>query len=223
MDSNRRTLSVPEVGKDCDSLVHGITNTPQQERSVWFSKDGKTLYYAAERNGHWGIWETSLTDKDDKYFTYAVKMEEKLVTKPGETCFQPQVSPDGEKIAYLKDRTAIAVMDIKSGKEKIVLDRNVNYSYSDGDQSFAWSPDSRYILCNYQADGGWNNENVALIDVEKGDIEQDLVTIVPGIQSSISCIVVKHGNVKVLVMKGNVRVLICGGFGGIGIIHLGSS
>ena len=147
-----------------------ITNTPQQERSVWFSKDGRTLYYAGERNGHWGIWETSLTDKDDKYFTYAVKMEEKLVTKPGETCFQPQVSPDGEKIAYLKDRTAIAVMDIKSGKEKIVLDKNVNYSYSDGDQSFAWSPDSRYILCNYQADGGWNNENVALIDVEKGDI-----------------------------------------------------
>ena len=97
-------------------------------------------------------------------------MAEKLVTKPGETCFQPQVSPDGEKIAYLKDRTAIAVMDIKSGKEKIVLDKNVNYSYSDGDQSYAWSPDSRYILCNYQADGGWNNENVALIDVEKGDI-----------------------------------------------------
>lgn len=64
---------------------------------------------------------------------------------------------------------------------------------------------------------------LSLNDVEKGDIEQDLVTIVPGIQSSISCIVVKHGYVKVLVMKGNVRVLICGGFGGIGIIHLGSS
>ena len=184
MTSGATDIAVSPNGKEVALVLRGdvfvtsvdhrttkrITNTPQQERSVWFSKDGKTLYYAAERNGHWGIWETSLTDKDDKYFTYAVKMEEKLVTKPGETCFQPQVSPDGEKIAYLKDRTAIAVMDIKSGKEKIVLDRNVNYSYSDGDQSFAWSPDSRYILCNYQADGGWNNENVALIDVEKGDI-----------------------------------------------------
>ena len=184
MTSGATDIAVSPNGKEVALVLRGdvfvtsvdhrttkrITNTPQQERSVWFSKDGKTLYYAAERNGHWGIWETSLTDKDDKYFTYAVKMEEKLVTKPGETCFQPQVSPDGEKIAYLKDRTAIAVMDIKSGKEKIILDRNVNYSYSDGDQSFAWSPDSRYILCNYQADGGWNNENVALIDVEKGDI-----------------------------------------------------
>ena len=108
-----------------------ITNTPQQERDLWFSKDGKTLYYSSERNGHWGIWATSLTDKDDQYFTYALKTEEKLVSKAGETCFQPQVSPDGKSIAYLKDRTAIAVMDIKSGEEKIVLDKIVNYSYQD--------------------------------------------------------------------------------------------
>ena len=147
-----------------------ITNTPEQERGLTFSKDGRTLYYAAERNGHWGIWKTSLTEKDDKMFTYAVKMEEELVTKPGETCFQPQVSPDGKLLAYLKDRTAIAVMDLKSGKEKIVLDRMVNYSYTDGDQSFEWSPDSRYILCNYQANGGWNNEDVAVIDIESGEI-----------------------------------------------------
>ncbi len=147
-----------------------ITNTAEQERSLTFSKDGRTLYYAAERNGHWGIWSTSLTEKDEKYFTYAVKMEEKLITKAGETCFQPMVSPNGKFIAYLKDRTAIAVMDLKSGKEDIVLDKSVNYSYSDGDQSFEWSPDSRYILCNYQKDGGWNNEDVAVIDIKTGDI-----------------------------------------------------
>ncbi|MBQ3612577.1 MAG: PD40 domain-containing protein [Bacteroidales bacterium] len=147
-----------------------ITNTPEQERGLTFSKDGRTLYYAAERNGHWGIWKTSLTEKDEKMFTYAVKTEEEMVTKPGETCFQPQVSPDGKYLAYLKDRTAIAVMDLKSGDEKIILDRMVNYSYTDGDQSYEWSPDSRYILCNYQANGGWNNEDVALIDVENGEI-----------------------------------------------------
>lgn len=147
-----------------------ITNTPEQERDVWFSKDGRTLYYSAERNGHWGIWETSLTDKDDKCFTYTIKMEEKQVTKPGETCFDPKVSPDGKKLAFLKDRTAVVVMDIKSGKEKTVLDRNVNYSYVDGDQSFEWSPDSRYILVNYQGDGGWNNEDVAVIDTDSGEI-----------------------------------------------------
>ena len=105
-----------------------------------------------------------------QYKADRMKMEEKLISPAGETCFQPQVSPDGKSIAYLKDRTAIAVMDIKSGDEKIVLDKSVNYSYQDGDQNFAWSPDSQYILCNYQANGGWNNEDVALINVESGEI-----------------------------------------------------
>ena len=184
LSSGARSMAVSPNGKEVAVILRGdvyvttvdhsttkrITNTPQQERDLWFSKDGKTLYYSAERNGHWGIWATSLTEKGDKYFTYALKMEEKQVSKPGETCFQPQVSPDGKSIAYLKDRTAIAVMDLKSGDEKIILDKSVNYSYQDGDQNFAWSPDSRYILCNYQANGGWNNEDVALIDVESGEI-----------------------------------------------------
>lgn len=184
LSSGASSMALSPNGKELAIVVRGdvyvtsidhhttkrITDTAQQERGVSFSKDGKTLYYAAERNGHWGIWSTSLTEKDEKYFTYAVKMEEKQVTPAGETCFQPTVSPDGEWIAYLKDRTAVAIMNIKSGKEKILLSKDINYSYTDGDQSYEWSPDSKYILCNYQANGGWNNEDVALIDIETGEI-----------------------------------------------------
>ena len=184
MTTGATSLAVSPGGKEVAIIIRGdvfvtsvdhkttkrITNTPEQERNLSFSKDGRIIYYSAERNGHWGIWKTSLTEKNDKMFTYAVKMKEELVTKPGETCFQPQVSPDGESLAYLKDRTAIAVMDLKSGKERILLDKSINYSYQDGDQSFAWSPDSRYILCNYQANGGWNNEDVAVIDTKTGEI-----------------------------------------------------
>lgn len=146
-----------------------ITDTPQQERNVCFSEDGKTLYYSSERNGYWGIYATSLTEKDDKYFTYSVKMEEKQITTPGETCFQPSVSPDGKWLGFLRDRTEIVIKNIRTGKEKSLL-KGVNYSYSDGDQRFEWSPDSRYILCNWQGNGGWNNEDVALIDIESGEV-----------------------------------------------------
>ena len=146
-----------------------ITDTPQQERNVCFSPDGKTLYYSSERNGHWGIYSASLTEKNDKYFTYSVKFEEKLITDPGQTCFQPSVSPDGKWLGFLRDRTEIVIKNIKSGKEKSLL-KNVNYSYTDGDQSFEWSPDSRYILCNWQGNGGWNNEDIALIDIETGEV-----------------------------------------------------
>ena len=146
-----------------------ITNTPEQERGVSFSKDGRELYYAAERNGCWGVWRTVLTEKNDKLFTYAVKTKEELFSEPGETSFQPEVSPDGKWVAYLRDRTELVVKPAKGGKVKSLL-KGANYSYSDGDQHFAWSPDSEYLLATYQADGGWNNADVCLVEVSTGKV-----------------------------------------------------
>ena len=146
-----------------------ITNTPEQERNVSFSKDGRELYYSSERNGHWGIYKTSLTDKKEKMFTYATKFKEEPVTSESETCFQPIVSPDGKWLAFLRDRTELVIKSTKDGKEKSLL-KGVNYSYADGDQEFEWSPDSKYLLSNYQINGGWNNSDIALIDIESGEI-----------------------------------------------------
>ena len=80
-----------------------------------------------------------------------------------------EVSPDGKWIAYLRDRSELVVLSTKGGTPKS-LHKGVNYSYSDGDQAFAWSPDSRFLLTNWQADGGWNNQDVALVNVETGEI-----------------------------------------------------
>ena len=146
-----------------------ITNTPEQERGVCFSKDGREIYYASERNGCWSIYKTSLTKKEDKLFTYAVQFKEERVSPAGETSFQMQVSPDGKWLAYLRDRTELVVLPAKGGTPRS-LHKNVNYSYQDGDQSFAWSPDSRFLLCNWMENGGWNNEDIALIEVESGTI-----------------------------------------------------
>ncbi len=146
-----------------------ITNTATQERNVSFSEDGRTLYYSAERDGNWGIWRTSLVNKDDKYFTYATEFKEELFSDEGETCFQPSVSPDGKYVAYLRDRTELVIKPTKGGKT-ISLLKGANYSYIDGDLSFEWSPDSHYLLTTYQANGGWNNEDIAVIDIDTKEI-----------------------------------------------------
>ncbi|MBO7604491.1 MAG: PD40 domain-containing protein [Bacteroidales bacterium] len=146
-----------------------ITDTPGRERGLSFSEDGRTLYYAAERDGGWGIWKTSLNSKNDKYFTYTFDFEEERVTEPGVTCTDPRVSPDGKWLAFFKDRTELVVKKLKGGKEKTVLSGAL-YSYRDGDLSFEWSPDSRYLLADYMGGGGWNNTDVVLIDVESGEL-----------------------------------------------------
>ena len=149
------------------STTRRITNTASQERGVSFSDDGRTLYYAAERDGHWGIWRTSLTDKKEQFFTYATDFKEELFSDPGETCFQPEVSPDGKWVAYLRDRAELVVKPTKGGKAKSLL-KDANYSYNDGDQHFEWSPDSHYLLTGYQGGGRWNNADIALIDIHSG-------------------------------------------------------
>ncbi len=146
-----------------------ITNTASQERNVSFSSDGRTLYYSAERDGNWGIWRSSLVNKDDKCFTYATDFKEELFSDKGETCFQPQVSPDGKYVAYLRDRTELVIKPTKGGNTVSLL-KGINYSYTDGDMSFEWSPDSHYLLSTYQGEGGWNNSDIALIDIDTKEI-----------------------------------------------------
>lgn len=183
ISSGASALAVSPNGKEIAIVAHGdvyviapdqkttrrITDTPEQERGVSFSEDGRTLYYAAERDGQWGIWKSELTRKEDKYFTFSYELKESRFTPEGQTCFQPQVSPDGKWVAYLRDRTELVIRSTSSRKEKSLL-KDINYSYQDGDQEFEWSPDSKSILATYMVSGGWNNTDIALIDIESGNI-----------------------------------------------------
>jgi tricorn protease len=54
-----------------------ITNTPEQERSVSFSPDGRSVLYAGERNGSWNVYETSLARESEKQFFNATLLKEK--------------------------------------------------------------------------------------------------------------------------------------------------
>ena len=129
--------------------TRAITNTPQQERSVSFHKDGKTLLYAAEREGHWGLYETSIKNESEPYFFAATTLKEEVVHLADSDSFQPVYSPDGKKIAFLSNRDEIQVIDRKSKKVNVALGKQYNYSYADGDISFAWSPDSYWMTASF--------------------------------------------------------------------------
>jgi tricorn protease len=142
-----------------------ITSTPGQERSVSFSPDGKKLLYASERNNAWGIYQSTLVRKDDPYFFSSTLVREEALINGDFEAFQPLYSPDGKKIAYLEDRTTVKVYTPESKESVTVLPGERNYSYSDGDQFFDWSPDSRYLLVNFLQEGNWRSE-VGLVDVQ---------------------------------------------------------
>lgn len=149
-----------------------ITDTPDQERVVGYSPDGRTLVYDSERDGQWQLFTATIGNKDDKSFAYASDIVEKPLYRPadGKPAQRPQFSPDGKKVAFLENRTAIRVIDPKSGAVNTALDGKYNYSYSDGDVDFSWSPDSRWLLSSYIGVGGWNNTDVALIKADGSEV-----------------------------------------------------
>lgn len=148
-----------------------ITDTPEQERNIEISPDGRTLIYSSERNGVWGIYTTTIVREDDKYFTHAAELREEPLVVGKKTAFQPTFSPDGKEVAYLENRTTLRVINLKSKSTRTVLDGKYNYSYSDGDVSYTWSPDSKWFLVDYIGIGGWNNTDIALVSADgKGEI-----------------------------------------------------
>ena len=139
-----------------------ITDTPEQERNVSFSPDGKKIIYASERNGSWNIYETNIKSENEDYFFLSTVLSEKPLVETEDETFQPQYSPDGKEIAYLKERTGIHIKNLTSGKIRTILQERINYSYSDGDQWFQWSPDGKWITTQYIDNNRWMTD-VAII------------------------------------------------------------
>ncbi len=175
--SGATAISVSPSGKEVAFVMHGdvyvtavdykttkqVTNTPEQERTIDFSPDGRSIVYDSERGGMWQIYQTTIKNKDEKLFTYATDLVEEQLTNTGHTSLQPQYSPDGKSVAFLKDRCTLSAVDVKSKAVRTLMDGKYIYSYSDGDVWFEWSPDSRWLLSSYIGTGGWNSQDVALV------------------------------------------------------------
>ena len=171
------SISVSPSGKEIAFVMHGdvyvtsveynttkqITDTPEQERTIDFSPDGRSIVYDSERGGMWQIYQTSIKNKDEKRFTYATDLVEEQLTNTGRTSIQPAYSPDGKSVAFLEDRATLRAVDVKTKAVRTLMDGKYIYSYSDGDVWYQWSPDSRWLLSSYIGTGGWNNQDVALV------------------------------------------------------------
>ena len=139
------------TGVDEYATTKQITHTPQAERSPSFSKDGRTLVYASERDGYWNLYQATIVRKEDYNFAYATLayatlVEEKpLFDNDGIERIAPSYSPDGKEIAFIENRSVLKVYNVASKAVRQITDGCQHYETDDYGFSYEWSPDGQWF------------------------------------------------------------------------------
>jgi len=162
------------VSSSDGAFTKQITDTAAQENFVTFSPDGESLLYAGERDNKWSIFKATKTRKEEPFFYAATLIKEEALVSNEFDNYQPKVSPDGNKLAYIQDRRSLVVMDLESAEATILIAPEHMLHMRDGDQTFSWSPDSQWILFEYNK--LLNNADIAMVAASGG---KDMRVIVP--------------------------------------------
>lgn len=133
------------------ALTKRITSTPEQEQFVQFSPDGKSIVYASERDGKWTIYQAKkVREKEEPFFFASTLIKEEVLVSNEFDNYQPQISPDGKKLAYIEGRRSLKVMDLADKSTVTLMGPEHLMHMRDGDQYFNWSPDSKWLLASYR-------------------------------------------------------------------------
>lgn len=146
-----------------------ITRTPQAEGQLSWAKDSRTLYYMSERDGRKAIWKATMNRKDDANFANATDVTESMVLgNDGNEYSHPKISPDGKKMAYVKNRNHIIIRDLASGAETPVKEET--YPGKDDAIVMVWSPDSRWLATEMVPKMHDPYTDIALINALTGEV-----------------------------------------------------
>lgn len=147
-----------------------VTDTPQAEDMPTWGSDNRTLYYSSDRDGKRNIYKAVITRAEDPDFANATGVTETALFSNDYEQSRPAVSPDGKKLAYVRDRNQIWIRDLATGKDRRLTAGETYPGREDG-IVMTWSPDSRLMAIELVPEMHDPYTDIAVIDTETGDIE----------------------------------------------------
>lgn len=143
-----------------------LTETPTRERDIAWTPDGKGLIYSSNQAGSYNLYRLDLATR-----------ESKSVTSGPQTDTSPEVSPDGQWIAFLRGpQTRLMVVKIDgSGERLVVPGPKVDEP--------KWSPDGKWIAYSREDEIRTNDIWVVAFDVAGKSSTPINVSAHPGFQN----------------------------------------
>ncbi len=107
-----------------------VTNTQFRESEIAWSPDSRKLTFTSDRHG----------DEEVYLYDFVTHAETRLTDSAGPKAL-PRFSPDGKWIAYARGDDEIRLLDAETYIDRPFVRANFNFS-----ASFAWSPDSKWVV-----------------------------------------------------------------------------
>ncbi len=115
-----------------------ITATPEEERNPVFTPEGDAVLFVSDKGGQADIWRAERAEPE-KFWWLNTKFKLDRLTQDTDVESDLLFCPDGSRLAFLRNRGDLWVMDAKGKEAKRVLE---NWSGTDYD----WSPDGQWFV-----------------------------------------------------------------------------
>ncbi len=109
------------------------TRTVSQESEPSWGPDSRRITYASRRTGGSSIY----------VYDFASEAETQVTSGPGDVT--PVFSPDGERIAYVREGRELRVRDVDGGRDRLVATGQLWRDPFTMARPLAWSPDNRWL------------------------------------------------------------------------------
>ncbi|MGI4831638.1 MAG: hypothetical protein ACRYFU_26170, partial [Janthinobacterium lividum] len=108
-----------------------LTHTDAEEMDPRWEADSNKVIYRSERNGGSNLYEYDFATSTERALTHGTALDASALP-----------SPDGKRVAYIRDRRELHVLTLAGGQDKVVATGEINEYQAD---SIAWSPDSTWV------------------------------------------------------------------------------
>jgi tricorn protease len=127
-----------------------VTNTSGAENQIAWTPDSKQLVYVSDRDGTPHIFVYDFPTRTETQLTHGAKPDT-----------QPQFSPDGKMLAFLRSAEQLMVLDVATKQEHIAATGHLDRPPLGSARPYMWSPDSKWLALMPSNEKNFRNVMIA--------------------------------------------------------------